>query len=165
MHLLFKYFVICVLDSFFQDTVVCRLANSFLEFALQLWKLRRHGDGSTGEVFLCVCVFVCTTAKEAQHRSQLRLCVCVSVCVDVQKFATGSGWGLSTEKITVEVSQRFGKEYMSFINSFLLYLIDDSLILICVFTSRLAMLLPFTAIHKILKMDTLRVTKFTKIPN
>lgn len=164
MHLLFKYFVICVLDSFFQDTVVCRLANSFLEFALQLWKLRRHGDGSTGKCF-CVCVCVYDSKGGAAQITITTVCVCVSVCVDVQKFATGSGWGLSTEKITVEVSQRFRKEYMSFINSFLLYLIDDSLILICVFTSRLAMLLPFTAIHKILKMDTLRVTKFTKIPN
>lgn len=70
-----------------------------------------------------------------------------------------------TEKITVDVSQRFGREYVSFINSFIfLDLNDGSLILICVFTSRLAMLLPFTAIHKILKMDTLRVTKYTKIP-
>lgn len=122
---------------------------------------RQHG----GSVSVCVCVCVYDSKGGAAQITITTVCVCVSVCVDVQKFATGSGWGLSTEKITVEVSQRFGKEYMSFINSFLLYLIDDSLILICVFTSRLAMLLPFTAIHKILKMDTLRVTKFTKIPN
>lgn len=120
MHLLFKYFVICVLDSFLQDTVICRFANSFLEFALQLWKLRRHGDGSTGgSVSLCECLCVRKQRRRSTDHNYERVCVCMRECMcRCSDIRNRIRLKFTTEKITVEVSQRFGREYVSFINSF-----------------------------------------------
>lgn len=97
---------------------ICKLLFRICVAAVKTTTTRRRQHG--GKCFT-VWVFVCTKAKEAQHRSQLRTCVCVCVrecmcrCSDIRNRIRLK---FTTEKITVEVSQRFGREYVSFINSF-----------------------------------------------
>lgn len=135
---------------------ICKLLYRICVAAV---KTTSTATAAQGEVFVCVCVYE-SKGGAAQITS-------IVVCVYVQKFGNSQQDPDNVYRVResqLKCHNNLTESLWLFLNNFLFIKNGNFLVLICVFTSRLAMLLPFTAILKILKMGALRVTKYPKIP-